>query len=1052
MADIFGTADRDFITGTADDDVIYGLDGDDLLFGYAGDDTLYGGEGSDQLYGGSGTDNLFGGDGRDILIDEGGLNNTLDGGDGDDNIWIWSGGGNTLLGGGGTDNIRGAPGDYIDGGDGDDIIYYFVGSTVLGGSGDDRLTIDPGSLASDPSSTISTGTGTDRLIADVRLFFRQPDVVTDFTPGDGGDIIEFPYLANFPTYTGGNLFRDGYIRLRQDGSDALVQFDLDGANGSGAAATLLILQNVDATALTAFNFNGYAIDGSLPTEYHVTNGTSNDDQISGTIGNDEVYGFGGDDYIIDNDGDDIISGGEGNDLISGGWGQDILDGGAGDDTIGGGPGADTLIGGDGGDNITVLGKGSECFGGSGNDVITIFEDSVSYGGDGDDSFFVNINIDQVSVSLTGGSGHDYFALNPFYNFKGSSITITDFTAGAGGDVINVNRWIDPFVDGNLILTQRGADAVLQMDLDGATGQEGPFTLVILQNVDANQLTAYNLDGTQPIVTIPNEAPTLPATASLTLSEDESSGPVAIGAVDADGDTLTYALKDGAGPISGEVSFADGSFTYTPFANLNGADSFTIVVSDGNGGSAEQVVSVTLTPVNDAATITGATTGSVTEAGGTGNALPGTPAASGVLSVSDVDAGESTFAAPAPAALAGTYGAFTFDAATGQWAYALDNARAATQALAAGQQVTETLTLASLDGTASSTVTVTVTGANDAATIGGAVTGSVTEAVGLSGTSQASGALTIADPDSPAQFQAGAFAGAYGTLTLGAAGAWTYALDNANATVNALGAGQTLTDSVTVASADGTTRAIAITITGVDDANVPTAGNDVLTGTAGNDTISGLAGNDTISGLGGDDVIEGGAGNDTMDGGAGIDTASYAGATGAVSVSLAITGTQNTGGAGRDSLVNFENLLGSAFADTLTGNALANAINGGLGGDTITGGGGADRLTGGGGADIFAYAALADSAPVAADLITDFVHLQDRIDLSAIDANIAAKGGKNDTFLWGGATATSFGVWFAYDAARNVTKVSADVDGNVATVDLLIELAGNVALTAADFVL
>jgi len=48
-----------------------------------------------------------------------------------------------------------------------------------------------------------------------------------------------------------------------------------------------------------------------------------------------------------------------------------------------------------------------------------------------------------------------------------------------------------------------------------------------------------------------------------------------------------------------VSFSGGSFIYTPNLNANGSDSFTILVSDGNGGSIEQTVSVTITPANDA---------------------------------------------------------------------------------------------------------------------------------------------------------------------------------------------------------------------------------------------------------------------------------------------------------------------------------------------------------------------------------------------------------------------------------------------------------------------
>ena len=46
-----------------------------------------------------------------------------------------------------------------------------------------------------------------------------------------------------------------------------------------------------------------------------------------------------------------------------------------------------------------------------------------------------------------------------------------------------------------------------------------------------------------------------------------------------------------------------SFTYSPRANQNGADQFTLSISDGRGGSATATVSVTIAAVNDAPQIT-----------------------------------------------------------------------------------------------------------------------------------------------------------------------------------------------------------------------------------------------------------------------------------------------------------------------------------------------------------------------------------------------------------------------------------------------------------------
>jgi len=131
--------------------------------------------------------------------------------------------------------------------------------------------------------------------------------------------------------------------------------------------------------------------------------------------------------------------------------------------------------------------------------------------------------------------------------------------------------------------------------------------------------------------------------------------------------------------------------------------------------------------------------------------------------------------------------------------------------------------------------------------------------------------------------------------------------------------------------------------------------------AGNDIFRGGGGADTVYGGSGDDLLEGGPGNDLLDGQDGTDTASYESATGMVSIFLDNTGPQNTGGAGTDTLISIENLVGSAFADQLFGNSQANVIRGGAGNDYINGGAGNDQLYGDAGNDTlqdndsFAYA-------------------------------------------------------------------------------------------------
>ena len=145
-----------------------------------------------------------------------------------------------------------------------------------------------------------------------------------------------------------------------------------------------------------------------------------------------------------------------------------------------------------------------------------------------------------------------------------------------------------------------------------------------------------------------------------------------------------------------------------------------------------------------------------------------------------------------------------------------------------------------DGTAQ-LVTVTINGANDAATITGIAAGAVTEAGDVNtGTPTATGNLDSADVDNPNDAWQAVVAGAatangYGTYVLTASGVWTYTLDDANPVVQSLNGGDTLTDTFTVLTQDGTPQLVTVTINGVNDAAV-------ITGSAsGSVTEAGAAG-------------------------------------------------------------------------------------------------------------------------------------------------------------------------------------------------------------------
>lgn len=176
----------------------------------------------------------------------------------------------------------------------------------------------------------------------------------------------------------------------------------------------------------------------------------------------------------------------------------------------------------------------------------------------------------------------------------------------------------------------------------------------------------------------------------------------------------------------------------------------------------------------------------------------------------------------------------------------------------------------------------------------------------------------------------------------------------------------------------------------DGINEPYASDDILYGGEGNDFLYG--------GLG-DDMLYGGRGVDMLSGSGGNDTGVFEDAESGVIIDL--TKPYNNGGSATgEYLFSIENLVGSAFNDTMSGGQSRNMLDGGAGndrlfgregGDTLRGGagsdfidGGANRdvLTGGGGIgdapDTFYFASAAE----AGDTITDFLPFNDHIALSA----------------------------------------------------------------------
>lgn len=229
------------------------------------------------------------------------------------------------------------------------------------------------------------------------------------------------------------------------------------------------------------------------------------------------------------------------------------------------------------------------------------------------------------------------------------------------------------------------------------------------------------------------------------------------------------------------------------------DTITVRSVDGT----ETELTVTIIGTNDPAQIAGDIVGTIVEA-------DGTMSTSGQLTSTDVDGNDNTFT---PQTITGRWGELTIDA-DGSWTYSSDDAQGAINRLGEGDQLTDTLSVRAEDGTVQ-TLTITIDGTNDAAVFGGKTAVTINETDSVLTTS---GRATVSDADYGEYFfQPGTYNGSYGEIVIDRAGNWTYTSDPANtATFDALDAGDSLPETITVLAQDGTPLDIQITIQGTDD--------------------------------------------------------------------------------------------------------------------------------------------------------------------------------------------------------------------------------------------
>ncbi|PPQ16966.1 hypothetical protein CV770_23205, partial [Bradyrhizobium sp. AC87j1] len=384
------------------------------------------------------------------------------------------------------------------------------------------------------------------------------------------------------------------------------------------------------------------------------------------------------------------------------------------------------------------------------------------------------------------------------------LSITDPDSGEAHVVAQSNvhgTYGDFSIDANGAWSYTGNGA--HNELTAGQQVQDQFT-VTSQDGTASGIVTVTITGTNDAATVSSDSKSV--TEADTAAALSTSGQLTI--TDPDSGEAHVVAQSNVHGTYGDFSIdANGAWSYTG----NGAhneltagqqvqDQFTVTSQDGTGSG---IVTVTITGSNDAA-IVSSDSKSVTE-GDSAAALN----TSGQLTIVDPDSGQAHVVAQSNAH--GTYGDFTIDA-NGAWSYTGNGDH---NELTAGQQVQDQFTVTSQDGTATGTVTVTITGSNDAATVS-SDSKSVTEGDAAAALNT-SGQLTIVDPDSgEAHVVAQSnMHGTYGDFTIDANGAWSYAGNGAH---DELTAGQQVQDQFTVTSQDGTaTGTVTVTITGSNDA-------------------------------------------------------------------------------------------------------------------------------------------------------------------------------------------------------------------------------------------
>ncbi|MEV5032350.1 cadherin domain-containing protein [Sphingobium sp. LMC3-1-1.1] len=470
---------------------------------------------------------------------------------------MWATSSAQVAGTSGDDLILGQWGSLADnlaGGDGNDVLVGYDGNDLLyGGNGDDIL---EGGAGADRLDGGTNSAATEIGWGDSARYARsaagvQVNLVTG--TGSGGDA-EGDLLIGIENVTGSQF------------ADTLTG-DAGGNRLSGLGGNDVINGGDGANVL----------DGGDGDDF--INGGKDDDNIDGGDGNDVIYALDGNDLVQAGLGNDQVYGGTGNDQILGDGGDDHLEGNWGNDQLQGGDGADVLVGGDGNDTLAG-GTGTDWLQGDAGDDVYLFDARSGSDTIADGSGINSIVFDQ-------GVGIDDIWLTR----QGDDLKIGVIGGDATITVSNYFSTTNPSRIRTISTATHSLFLKYATPLIGGMSASSASTPASMPAAIATQLVTYWHEG--------HKAKPTGNAIAIAINEDNASGPVAAGAVDHDENISGYLLGTGPANGSATVDGLSGFLVYTPNADFNGADSFTVIVTDADGQSAEIAVKVSIAAVNDA---------------------------------------------------------------------------------------------------------------------------------------------------------------------------------------------------------------------------------------------------------------------------------------------------------------------------------------------------------------------------------------------------------------------------------------------------------------------